>query len=139
MFKKILIASDGSEGAFKALVAALRLAHSHKAQVHMICVEETQWIPGTREEVVGDKELADRKFAEVVARAEAEAKRHHVRLQSHILVGHAVPAIVEFIEQDGFDLLVTGFMGHSALYNRVIGSTTERLVELAPCSILVVK
>ena len=28
MFEKILIANDGSEGAFKALVAALRLAHS---------------------------------------------------------------------------------------------------------------
>ena len=140
MFKKILIANDGSEGAFKALDAALRLAHSHKAQLHMICVEE---IPvdagGSREEVIGDKELADRKFAEVVVKAETEAKRHRVKLISHIVVGHAVPAIVDFIERDGFDLLVTGFMGHSALYNRVIGSTTDRLVELAPCTVLVVK
>jgi nucleotide-binding universal stress UspA family protein len=139
MFKKILIASDGSEGAFKALVAALRLAHSHKAQLHMICVEETQWIPGSREEVIGDKELADRKFAEVVAKAEVEAKHHRVKLTSHIVVGHSVPAIVVFIARERFDLLVTGFMGHSALYNRVIGSTTDRLVELAPCTVLVVK
>ena len=139
MFKKILIASDGSEGAFKALVAALRLAHSHKAQLHMICVEETQWIPGSREEVIGDKELADRKFAEVVAKAAAEAKHHRVKLVSHIVVGHPVPAIVDFIERDRFDLLITGFMGHSAVYNRVIGSTTDRLVELAPCAVLVVK
>ncbi|MGA7544967.1 MAG: universal stress protein [Methyloceanibacter sp.] len=115
MFKKILIANDGSGGAFKALDAALRLAHSQKAQVHMICVEEIQWIPGSREEVIGDKELADRKFAEVVSNAAAEAKRHRVKLMSHIVVGHAVPAIVDFIERDGFDLLVTGFMGHSAL------------------------
>jgi nucleotide-binding universal stress UspA family protein len=139
MFKKILIASDGSEGAFKALAAALRLAHSHKAQLHMICVEETQWIPGSREEVIGDKELADQKFAEVVAKAEVEAKHHRVKLTSHIVVGHSVPAIVDFIARERFDLLVTGFMGHSALYNRVIGSTTDRLVELAPCTVLVVK
>lgn len=139
MFKKILIANDGSEGAFKALDAALRLAHAHKAQVHMICVEETQWIPGSREEVIGDKEIADRKFAEVVAKSEAEAKHHRVKLVSHVLMGHPVPAIVEFIERNGFDLLVTGFLGHSALYNRVIGSTTDRLVELAPCTVLVVK
>lgn len=89
--------------------------------------------------MIGDKELADRKFAEVVSNAAAEAKRHRVKLMSHIVVGHAVPAIVDFIERDGFDLLVTGFMGHSALYNRVIGSTTDRLVELAPCTVLVVK
>jgi nucleotide-binding universal stress UspA family protein len=103
----------------------------------MICVEEMPWIPGSREEVIGDKELADRKYAEVVAKAEAEAKLHRVKLKSHIVVGHAVPTIVDFINR--FDLLVTGFMGHSALYNRVIGSTTDRLVELAPCSVLVVK
>ena len=139
MFKKILIANDGSEGAFKALDAALRLAHSQKALLHMICVEETQWIPGSREEVIGDKEIADRKFAEVVAKSEAEAKHHRVKLISHILMGHPVPAIVDFIERDGFDLLVAGFMGHSALYNRVIGSTTDRLVELAPCTVLIVK
>ena len=139
MFKKILIANDGSEGAFAALDAALRLAHSHKAQLHMISVEEIQWIPGSREEVIGDKELADRKFAAVVEKALTEAKHHRVKLTTHIVVGHAVPAIVDFIERDGFDLLVTGFMGHSALYNRVIGSTTDRLVELAPCTVLVVK
>ena len=140
MFKKILIANDGSEGAFKALVAALRLAHSHKAHLHMVCVEEIPWMPaGSREEIIGDKELADRKFAEVVAKAEIEAKHHHVKLVSDILVGHAVSTIVEFVERGGFDLLVTGFMGHSAIFNRVIGSTTDRLVELAPCAVLVVK
>ena len=139
MFKKILIANDGSEGGFRAMSAALRLAHSHKAQAHMICVEEMQWIPGSREEVIGDKELADRKYAEVAAKAAAEAKRNRVKLTTHIVVGHAVQTIVDFIEHNRFDLLVTGFMGHSALYNRVIGSTTDRLVELAPCDVLVVK
>jgi hypothetical protein len=37
------------------------------------------------------------------------------------------------------DSIFYRFMGHSGLYNRVIGSTTDRLVELAPCTILVVK
>ena len=50
-----------------------------------------------------------------------------------------MPSIVEIIEREGFDLLVIGYMGHSALYNRLIGSTTDRLVELAPCHVLVVK
>lgn len=60
-------------------------------------------------------------------------------LTPHIVAGHAVPAIVEFIEREGFDLLVVGYMGHSALYNRIIGSTTDRLVELAGCTVMVVK
>ncbi|MBI4832622.1 MAG: universal stress protein, partial [Candidatus Lindowbacteria bacterium] len=32
-----------------------------------------------------------------------------------------------------------GFMGHSALYERVMGSSCQSLVRLAPCSVLVVK
>jgi nucleotide-binding universal stress UspA family protein len=140
MFQKILIANDGSEGAFKALVAALRLAHSHKAQAHMICVEEILWRPAdSRKEAIAENEMADRKFTEVVANAGAEAKHHRVKLMSHIVVGHPVSAIVDFIARDGFDLLVTGFKSHSALYHRMIGRTTERLVELAPCAVLVVK
>jgi len=139
MFKKILIANDGSEGAFRALERALDLATLFGADLHMISVEEIQWIPGTREEVIGDKRIADEKYAAVTAKAREEAKRRGVALTTHVLVGHAVKTIVEFIARDGFDLLVTGFMGHSALYNRTIGSTTDRLVELAPCSVLVVK
>lgn len=63
----------------------------------------------------------------------------HVTIETHVRVGHAVPVITNFIERERFDLLVIGYMGHSALYNRLIGSTTDRLVELAPCQVLVVK
>ena len=106
----------------------------------MICVEEIPWMQaGSREEVVDEKEVADRKFADVVAKAEAEAKHHHVKLASHIVIGRPAPAIVAFIARDDFDLLVTGFKGHSALYHRILGKTTDRLVELAPCAVLVVK
>jgi len=30
-------------------------------------------------------------------------------------------------------------MGHSALYNRVIGSVSDRLVDLARCTVMVVR
>ena len=40
MFKKILIANNGTEGTFKALAEALRLAHAHEFEAHMIYVEE---------------------------------------------------------------------------------------------------
>ena len=43
------------------------------------------------------------------------------------------------VKQLNIDLLVVGFMGHSQLYERVIGGTTDRLVRLAPCGVLVVK
>ena len=78
-------------------------------------------------------------FDKVVAAAKAQAAAQDVAFEPHVVVGHPVSAIVEFIRRGGYDLLVVGYMGHSALYNRVIGSTTDRLVELASCKVLVVK
>jgi nucleotide-binding universal stress UspA family protein len=56
-----------------------------------------------------------------------------------VVAGHAAASIVERAKAMKADLLVVGFMGHSALYERIIGGTTDRLVRLAPCPVLVVK
>jgi nucleotide-binding universal stress UspA family protein len=138
MYKKILIANNGSEGAFKALFEALRLAHSHGSEAHMIYAEEN--IAWNSPETSGGKKTLDRKFAELVAKAEAEAKHHGVKLKSHMVLGRPAEAIADFLlSRGGFDLLVVGFKGHSALYHRILGKTGDRLVELAPCAVLVVK
>lgn len=67
------------------------------------------------------------------------AKEQGIELQSHVFVGQEVKTIVEFIKERGFNLLVIGFMGHSALYDRVMGSTCQGLVRLASCAVLVAK
>ncbi len=139
MYKRILIANDGSAGAAKALTAAIALAKTMQAELHMILVEELPRLPDSIEEVVEERQAAGHRFETVIQRAQAQAKMENLKLRVHVVAGHAVPSIVDFIERDGFDLLVIGFMGHSALYNRIIGSTTDRLVELAPCAVLVVK
>ena len=139
MYRKIMIANDGSEGAGRALRTAITLASVLRAELHMICVEELPRFPATIDEVDEEKQEANRIFDRVIARARVQAKAARVKIETHVVAGHAVPSIVEFIEREGCDLLVIGYMGHSALYNRLIGSTTDRLVELAPCQVLVVK
>jgi len=139
MFEKMLHANDGSEGAFAALAVAFDLARRHRAELHMVCVEEIQRMPGSRAEVIGEKELANHKFEEVIQRAKAEAKRKQATIETHLLVGHPVKAISEFIKAKGFDVLVIGYVGHSQVYSMLIGGTAERLVRLAPCTVIVVK
>jgi nucleotide-binding universal stress UspA family protein len=139
MYSRILVASDGSEGAGRALAAAVQLARRLRAELHMVCIEELPHFPTTIDEVVEEKQEANRRFDAVIGSAQALAKAQRIKLRAHVRAGHVVPSIVEFVEREGFDLLVLGFMGHSALYNRIIGSTTDRLVELAPCTVLVVK
>jgi len=139
MLKKILHANDGSDGAFRALAFALDLAKRNRAELHMVSVEEMQWVPGSREEVIGEKELANRKFDNVIESAKEKAKGQRVKLETHLLIGHPVKAIAEFVEENGFDALVVGYVGHSQLYGMLIGGTAERLVRLAPCTVIVVK
>ena len=139
MYRKVVIANDGSEGAAKALTTAIELARRLKAALQMVSVEDVPRFPTTVDEVVEEKQEANRFFDRVVERARAQAKTARVKIETHVVAGHAVPSIIAFIEREGCDLLVIGYMGHSALYNRLIGSTTDRLVELAPCQVLVVK
>ena len=105
----------------------------------MICVEELPNFPASIEEVVEEELDARHRYEAVVARATAQAQTQGIGLKAHVVAGHAVPAICDFVQREGFDLLVVGYMGHSALYNRLIGGTTDRLVEHAPCNVLVIK
>jgi nucleotide-binding universal stress UspA family protein len=137
--KKILLGLDGSKGSFTALEEAVSLAKAFGAELHTICVEEVPQYGGTVGEVIETKDLEDHKFHEAIVQARAMAHREGVEIQPHVIVGHEVKTILEFAKARGFDLLVIGFMGHSAVYDRVMGSTCQSLVRLAPCSVLVVK
>ena len=139
MFARILHANDGSERAFKALEAALELAKRYGSELHMICVEEMPRFPATIDEIVEETAAANHFYRPVAERARELARTHGVALAVHVVAGHPVQRIADFVKERRCDLLVIGFMGHSALYERVIGGTADRLVRLAPCAVMVVK
>jgi nucleotide-binding universal stress UspA family protein len=139
MPKKILHGLDGSPGSFKALAEAIELAVRFHAELHTISVEEIPHFPGTVGEVIEEQEAANGTYREAIAKARELAREAGVNVHCHVYVGHEAKTIVEFSKEHGFDLLVIGFMGHSALYDRIMGSTCQALVRLAPCSVLVVK
>jgi nucleotide-binding universal stress UspA family protein len=84
------------------------------------------------------EEAVNGTFREALQKARERAAAKGVPIRCHVIVGR-VKTFVEFIKQQGFDLLVIGFMGHSALYERVMGSTCQSLVRMAPCTVVVVK
>lgn len=139
MFKTILHANDGSDHAFKALSFALDLAAQNKAELHMVSVEEIPYLPETIEEVREEESTGARRYHAVVQRATALAQKHHIKLHVHILAGHPVRDIVELAAELKSELLVIGATGHSAIYERMIGSRADRLIQLAPCPVLVIK
>jgi nucleotide-binding universal stress UspA family protein len=139
VFSKILHANDGSEHAFRAFAMALALAKQNDSNLHMVSVEEIDYMPEFIEEVREQTGTAARRFHKVLQRARAMAEDSHVKLDTHVLAGHPVRDIVELAKELKVDLLVIGAAGHSAIYDRLIGSRADRIVQLAPCPVLVVK
>lgn len=139
MYRKILHGLDGSESSFRALEEAIDLAGKTGAELHTISVEEVPRYAGTVGEVIEEKEAANGRYADAIGKVRDLASGKGVEIRSHVVVGHEVKSIVEFIKKYHFDLLVIGFMGHSAIYERVMGGTCQNLVRLAPCAVLVVK
>ena len=139
MFDKILHANDGSEHAFHALTLALAVAKQNNSELHMISVEEIDYMPAFIEEVREETGSAARRFHSVLQRARAMAQEQSVQLHTHVVAGHPVRDIVGLAAELKIDLLVIGATGHSALYERMIGSRADRIMQLAPCPVLVVK
>ena len=140
MFRKILVANDGSQNAKKALQAAIELAATHGAELHSISVEEgLPRYAGTIDEVEDVKAQLNGAMRKINEDAAALASERGVELQWEVQPGHEVETIVNHCKAGGFDLLVIGFMGHSAIFGRIWGSTSQNLTRLAPCSVMVVK
>ena len=140
MFKKILIANDGSEGAKKALKTAIDLAKKYNAKLHSISVEEgVPHYAATIGEVEEYRKEANGYFQKINDEAIEEAKNEGIELYTKVQAGHEVETIVNFAKQGKFDLLVIGFMGHSKIFGRVWGSTSQNITKLSPCTVIVVK
>jgi nucleotide-binding universal stress UspA family protein len=139
MYTRILAANDGSPGGRKALAGAIELARKVSAELHMVTVEELPRFPASIDEIAEEKDEANHRFAPVIDAAKAEAQAAEIAIETHLVPGHVVDAVIGLVKQLRADLLVVGFMGHSQLYERIIGGTTDRLVRLAPCAVLVVK
>ena len=105
----------------------------------MVSVEEIDYLPEFIEEVREETGTAARRFHGVLQRARAMAEESHVKLHTHVVAGHPVRDIVKLAADLNVDLLVIGATGHSALYERMVGSRADRIMQLARCPVLVVK
>ena len=139
MFERILCANDGSERAFRALEQAIKIAKENDSELHMVSVEEVDYMPEFMEEVREEIGTAGRRFHKVLQRARQMAEESRVTLHTDVLAGHPVRDIVELAAELKVDLLVIGSAGHSELYERLLGSRADRIVHLAGCPVLVVR
>jgi len=139
MYRKILIAYDGSEGASKGLKAGIRLAKVHRAALYALAVEENlSRFSGTIDEVREEKDYADQHYGDLLKAAEAQAREAEVDLKAILPPGHPAKTIVEVAKEGKFDLILLGASGLSQVW-RFLGTTAEKVSRHASCSVLIIK
>jgi nucleotide-binding universal stress UspA family protein/CBS domain-containing protein len=140
MFKQIVVAYDGSEGAQTALRTGIALAKKAGAKISSISVKEhLPRYAASLSEVLAAKEEIDEHFRALTKQAQDTAALEGLDLEASVEQGHEVETILDFAHTQRADLIAVGSHGHSRMLKHVIGSTAFSVARLASCSVIVVR
>lgn len=139
MYKRILLAADGSKNALRAAEEAGKLALlMPEAVVEVLYVIDQAKV---REEVMrasSQAELEENRNRRLEPVLDLLINRH-VPYRSSIVHGDPGPTIVQYAAKHRIDLIVIGSRGLNALQEFVLGSVSHKVVKRAGCPVLVVK
>ena len=140
MFQQVLVAIDGSESSLQAAAVAIELAAVLHARLDILSVEETapRYV-ATQEESSREHLATVAHFEQIQTPLRQRAQRQGVETRCAVLSGHEVQVVIDYIAERGCDLLVLGHQGHSGVWGAFLGSTADKLVNHAPCSVLVTR
>ena len=147
MFKKVLLTTDGSKFAEKALPYAVDLAKQCGAHVRAVTVVENPVFYGMPEAAaLYDAEFYRSLAAELekaaqaaVDRATEAGKKAGVPVTATIRHGMPADEVLAEAKEWGADVIVTSTHGRSGMARLLLGSVSTRLVNHAPCPVLLVK
>ena len=145
MFASIVVGTDGSETARKAVMQAVDLASKIDAALHVVCAYEP--VPAARlrderREVTPDLEWAVNPREDVDSTLEAAAelaREEGVPVETYARQGDAADAILDVAEERGADLVIVGNKGMTGAKRFLLGSVPNKVSHHAPCSVLIIR
>ena len=142
MYRKILLAYDGSETGQKALIESREMADWGQAEMFLVAVmpPPAAFIGGEGGVYdVGLEEEERREFQAILDDGVKRLSESGRRVSGELLVGEAVVEIPGYAKKIAADLIVVGHKhleGWAKRWWR--GSTAKALIENSPCNVLVV-
>ncbi len=139
MFRKILVAVDGSPNSDRAVEAAAEVAAAHGSAMticHVFYIPE-HYVT----DLAGPLRSAMREDAEkILEHAATVAKESGVEAETHLIQeGHPTDAILEFAGKLGVGLIVVGVRGRTTDQTRQMGSVSAAVAVNAKASVLLVR
>jgi len=140
MFEKILLATDGSPHAEKALEYARDLALRDEAQVIVVHAFPSVLAAGTLgdpllEQSIEERIVPGRQLAEQTAE---KLRKAGVDVVVEVLEGPPADAILRVADVRQCDLIVMGSRGHGKLASLVLGSVSHAVLARAHVPVLIV-
>jgi nucleotide-binding universal stress UspA family protein len=139
MFNTIVVGTDGSSTADKAVARGAELARLTGAQLHIV----SAYTP-TPARVVGDKAAGeysvgpDFKVDAVLSGTVANLREQGLEINTHAPKGDPADAIVDVAIREGADLIVLGSKGMQGA-RRMLGSIPNKVSHHTPCDLLIVQ
>jgi nucleotide-binding universal stress UspA family protein len=139
LFKKILIATDGSKRTQNAVELGLKIAKEQHSRVYAIYVVDTVTFTSIPMDVTWENmyQLLKDEGEEAVKAVKDSAP--DVDVETHVLEGNPAVEITKFAGDNGMDLIVMGTLGKSGIDRILLGSTAEKVIRIANCPVLVIK
>jgi nucleotide-binding universal stress UspA family protein len=131
MFSAIVVGTDGSETAGKAVLQATELARQVGASVSVVSAYEpvsSQRLREERREVPKDLEWMVNPREDVEATLKDAAEKLD-----------AADAILDVAEETNADLIVVGNKGMTGTKRFLLGSVPNKVSHHAPCSVLIIR
>src|SRR4051812_39916331 len=143
MIKTIVVGTDGSPTADRAVDAAMELAGSQHAALHVMTVyspltereiadRRRGLQPATRDDI---DEATDART--ILDGVRAKASVAGIEVELHARLGDAGAALVDCANEVSADLVVVGNRGMKGV-RRVLGSIPNHVAHSAQCSVLIV-
>jgi nucleotide-binding universal stress UspA family protein len=145
MFRSIVVGTDGSETADKAVREAIELARAVGASLDIVSAyepvsgqrlrEEARQAPPDLQWTITPREDVEGTLAEAAERA-GEAG---IEVQTFAREGDPADAILDVAEERGSDLIVVGNKGMTGAKRFLLGSVPNKVSHHAPCSVLIIR
>jgi len=138
MIKKMLVPYNGEEQAEAAFNFALDLAKTYSSELHILSVIELPE-PPTEVETEAILESSTGYYENLFKGLSKKAQEAGVKISTKVVNGHAEDQILNETEKGGYDVIVMGHQTRSGLGKWLLGSVTDRVVDHAKCTVIVVK
>ncbi len=137
---KVLLTTDGSESAEKAIRWFSKLPISHSSSYEVMTVSSYiayGLVPSDVHDELARLESAH--ALEAYQRAEGILREVGIMAKQVTCWGQAADQITSYAKESKVDLIVVGAQGMSFVEQILIGSTSETVARHAPCSVLIVR